>query len=239
MLVDIKIHSAFKDFFPNTCLKADIKNYADITYYLGSMHPKFLRYAKAIEQGECQEGYALMDKNFKLISDQDLFIKIAKKDDVFYLVPAIVGGGGKRSNLLLMAALAFAIPGALSVAGGGNFFAAYGSVGQSIGAGLSGGPVALGNAGTTMAIAQTVGMNVGLALITSYFTSRRDNIKQTDQAIRTNDMFGSLQNTVDSGTPIPLVYGLHRVTGQLISGYLDTVDHGKSDNITVASRFTS
>ena len=41
----------------------------------------------------------------------------------------------------------------------------------------------------------------------------------------------------NSGTPIPLIYGMHRVAGQLISGYLDTVDHGKSDTITVASRF--
>ena len=52
-------------------------------------------------------------------------------------------------------------------------------------------------------------------------------------------MFGSLQNTIDSGVAIPLIYGMHRVTGQLISGYLDTVDHGKEDIITVGSRFTT
>ena len=46
-------------------------------------------------------------------------------------------------------------------------------------------------------------------------------------------------NTINSGTPIPLIYGLHRVAGQLISGYLDTVDHGKDDTITVQSRFST
>ena len=28
-------------------------------------------------------------------------------------------------------------------------------------------------------------------------------------------MFGGLQNTSNSGTPIPLIYGMHRVAGQL------------------------
>jgi predicted phage tail protein len=70
------------------------------------------------------------------------------------------------------------------------------------------------------------------------FTQRQD-IKQTDQNVRSNDMFGGLQNTISSSTPIPLIYGMHRVPGQLISGYLDTVDHGRDDNITVESRFAT
>jgi len=238
LLVDIKIHSAYKHLFPSLCLQADIKKYVDIPLYLGSMHPKFKNYAKAIDHGECHEGYAILDKNLNPIKDQDLYIKNIKADDMFHIVPAIVGGGGKRSNLLLMAALAFAVPGALSVMGGGNFFAAYGSVGQSIGAGLAGGPVALGNA-AAMPYVAPIAMNVGLALVTSYFTSRPNDIKQTDQAIRANDMFGGLQNTIQSGTPIPLIYGMHRITGQLISGYLDTVDHGRDDVITVESRFNT
>ena len=90
-----------------------------------------------------------------------------------------------------------------------------------------------------LSIGQSIGINAGLALVTSLFTERPNDIKQTDQNIRSNDMFGSLQNTIDSGVPIPLIYGMHRVTGQLISGYLDTVDHGKEDIITVASRFTT
>ena len=92
MLVDIKIHSAFTDFFPNLCLKADIKKYMDVPYYLGSIHPRFKNYAKAIDNGDCQEGYAILDKNLKVVCDQDLFIKSAKRDDTFYIVPAIVGG---------------------------------------------------------------------------------------------------------------------------------------------------
>lgn len=204
------------------------------------MHPRFLRYAKAIELGECQEGYALMDKNFKLISDQDLFIKTAKKDDIFYLVPAIVGGGGGRGTkrLLQFAAIAtaayFAAP----------YVAQFFSSGSAVAADplLTTGTAQMSTAtlGSSQigAAATTLAVNAGLAVVTALFTQRPE-IRSSDQSIRTNDMFGSLQNTVDSGTPIPLIYGMHRVPGQLISGYLDTIDHGRSDNITVASRFTS
>lgn len=238
MLVDIKIHSAFTDFFPNLCLKADIKKYMDVPYYLGSIHPRFKNYAKAIDNGDCQEGYAILDKNLKVVCDQDLFIKSAKKDDTFYIVPAIVGGGGKRGNMLLLAALAIAAPGVGSMIGGGTFLGGYGAAGASVASTIG---MAAPTAGTGMAlsIGQSIGINAGLALVTSLFTERPNDIKQTDQNIRSNDMFGSLQNTIDSGVPIPLIYGMHRVTGQLISGYLDTVDHGKEDIITVASRFTT
>ena len=238
MLVDIKIHSAFTDFFPNLCLKADIKKYMDVPYYLGSIHPRFKNYAKAIDNGDCQEGYAILDKNLKVVCDQDLFIKSAKKDDTFYIVPAIVGGGGKRGNMLLLAALAIAAPGVGSMLSGGSFLGGYGAAGASVAStiGMAAPKVVPGMA---LSIGQSIGINAGLALVTSLFTERPNDIKQTDQNIRSNDMFGSLQNTIDSGVPIPLIYGMHRVTGQLISGYLDTVDHGKEDIITVASRFTT
>lgn len=239
MLVSIHIHSAFSKLFPNLTLKADIKNYADITYYLGSMHPRFLRYAKAIEQGECQEGYALMDKNFKLISDQDLFIKTAKKDDVFYLVPAIVGGGGGRGTKRLLQFAAIATAAYFAAPYAAQFFSSSGAVAADPLLTTGTAQMSTSTLGSSLGIsAGTLAVNAGLAVVTALFTQRPD-IRSSDQNIRTNDMFGSLQNTVDSGTPIPLIYGLHRVPGQLISGYLDTVDHGRSDNITVASRFTS
>lgn len=238
MLVDIKIHSAFTDFFPNLCLKADVKKYVDVPYYLGSIHPRFKNYAKAIDNGDCQEGYAILDKNLKIVCDQDLFIKSAKSDDTFYIVPAIVGGGGKRGNMMLMLALAIAAPGVGSMLSGGSFLGGYGALGTSAASvfGMAAPKVVPGMA---LSIGQSIGINAGLALVTSLFTERPNDIKQTDQNIRSNDMFGSLQNTIDSGVAIPLIYGMHRATGQLISGYLDTVDHGKEDIITVGSRFTT
>jgi len=218
LLTKIKIHSAYKDIFSQSEYTADLTRYGDLPFYLGSMHPKFRNYANSIHTGACQEGYSLLDKTLTVVEEEDLYIKKVKPNDVFYVVPAIVGGGGKRTTTLLAVA-------ALGVATGGFGLAAGGAGGAA-----AGGAFGFGSFATTL------GVNIGLALVTSLFT-KREKIKETDQNIRQNDMFGGLQNTVNSGTPIPLIYGMHRAAGQLISGYLDTVDHGKSDTITVASRF--
>ena len=219
MLTKIKIHSAFKNIFSQSEYTADLTRYGDLPFYLGSMHPKFRNYANSIHTGDCQEGYTLLDKTLTVVEEEDLYIKKIKQDDVFYVVPAIVGGGGKRTTTLLAVA-------ALGVATGGF----------GLGLGATTGTAATGGAFSLGGFASTLGVNIGLALVTSLFT-KREKIKETDQNIRQNDMFGGLQNTTNSGTPIPLIYGMHRVAGQLISGSLDTVDHGKSDTITVASRF--
>ena len=50
-------------------------------------------------------------------------------------------------------------------------------------------------------------------------------------------MFGSLKNTTSSGTPIPIHYGLMRVSGQFLSGYIQTNRHGKSDQVNVGAEF--
>ena len=219
MLTTIKIHSAYKNIFSQSEYTADLTRYGDLPFYIGSMHPKFRNYANSIHTGGCQEGYSLLDKTLTVVEEEDLYIKKIKQDDVFYVVPAIVGGGGKRTTTLLAVA-------ALGIATGGF------GLGAAPGAAAAGGSAGIFGGG----FASTLGVNIGLALVTSLFT-KREKIKETDQNIRENDMFGGLQNTVNSGTPIPLIYGMHRVAGQLISGYLDTVDHGKSDTITVASRF--
>ena len=244
MQAKIKIHSIYKHLFNQSEFTADLTKYADIPLYLGSMHPKFKIYVDAIHRGECQEGYALLDKNLKVITDQDLFIKSVKQDDEFYLVPGIVGGGGKRSGKLIqyavIAAAAFiggsAIIGALSTGGTG---AAVGSA--AVGAATATGGTAAAASGVFLGIsASTLAINAGLALVTAMFTKRPElQGGGKDAAIRQNNMFGGLRNTIESGTSVPLIYGMHRMTGQLISGYLDTVDHGKDDEITVQSRFTT
>lgn len=225
MLITIKIHSAYKNVFSQLDYTADLTRYGDLPFYLGSMHPKFRNYANSIHTGECQEGYSLLDSNLNVITDEDLYIKKVKPNDVFYVVPAIVGGGGKRTTTMLAIA-------ALAIGTGGFGLMGAGATGTT--AAAAGGSAGIFGGG----FATTLGVNIGLALVTSLFT-KREKVKEVDQSIRENDMFGGLQNTTNSGTPIPLIYGMHRAAGQLISGYLDTVDHGKSDTITVASRFDS
>ena len=246
MLSKIIVHSAYSKLFTQKVYEVDVVRYADVLVYLTSMHTKFRNYVKSVDNGLIDETYCLLNKDKEIITQDDLFIRRVKEDDCFYVVPNFMGGGGKNGKYLMMAAMiaaAIYTGGASTAAGVGS--SAAGSAGAmasgsgvvphvagEIGAaqlGASG--FSLGSMGTTLAV------NAGLALVTSMFTKKPSDIKRTDQNSRQNNMFGSLKNTIDSGTPIMLNYGLFRVAGHFVSGYLDTTDHDASASITVQEKF--
>lgn len=239
MLTKIKIHSAFTHLFSECEFIADLKTYDDIPRYLGSMHPRFARFVKRIYNDQTQDGYLILNKNLQAITEQELFVRRIKEKEQFYIVPAIYGGGGKSmKTLVTLAAVAAtgyigftALTAATaatttSAAVGSAAVGAAGATGSTAAAAAG-----LGSFGTTLAV------NAGLALVTSLFTQKPESLTSRDQQVRQNNMFGSLQNTIDSGTSIPLIYGQHRVAGQFISGYIDSIDHGKNDDITVLEQF--
>ena len=55
----------------------------------------------------------------------------------------------------------------------------------------------------------------------------------SDQDRNNNDAFDGIINTVDSSNSIPLNYGMLRVGGQIISADVNTVNHGKGEQIKV------
>jgi predicted phage tail protein len=245
LLSKIKIHSSLSHLFSEKKLVADLTHYSDIPRYLGAMHPRFAAYAQKSYLGEIDEGYFILDKKLVPLTNNDFIIKRIKKDDEFYVVPAICGGGGKKtSNLLKIAAIATAafvvgpqIAAAFSGGGGAALGMSPGAMGGAIGAGATSTAAATGGIFGTGITASTLAVNAGLALVTSLFTQSPESIKSTDQAVRANDMFGSLQSTISSGTPIPLIYGMHRTAGHLVSGHIDAVEHGKNDLIRVVDQF--
>ena len=251
MLTKIKIHSAFSHLFSYRELVADLKTYDELPRYLGSMHPRFAQFVKKIYTEETQDGYFLLNKNFKPITEQELYFKRVKEDDSFYVVPAIYGGGGKGTKkLLTYAAIAtaaviaapYVASAASSIFAGGPANLAItggfgpGGAGGGVAAQLAGSSAAAGSAGLGIS-AGTLAVNAGLALVTSLFTQKPEALTSRDQQVRQNNMFGSLQNTIDSGVSIPLIYGQHRVAGQFISGYLESIDHGQNDDVTVLEQF--
>lgn len=255
MLTNITIHSTFSDFFPSRKLQADLSRYEDLPRYLGAMHPKFEQYVKKIYLGEVNEGYMLLDKNLKSITTEDLMMKVIKPEDEFYVVPAIVGGGGKRMGTLLKfaaiaAAAVIAAPYVASMFGGGaavttGSLGFGGATGDLVARGVMGSVASQGAAATSgflgfssfSSFGASLAVNAGLALVTSLFTQAPQSINQTDQAVRQNNMFGSLRNTIDSGVTIPLVYGMHRVAGQFVSGYVDSINHSKEEIVKVSEQF--
>jgi len=201
---------------------ADFTTYYDIIFYLNSMQSKFINYLMRQNENNIEESYVFLDKNLREIQVDELKIRRARDGDIIHIVPAIVGGGGKRGIIAILAAAAFffALPVALaaSSAGAGLGAAAVAGIGSIPGAIAALGPVM-----------SNIVVNIGLALVAALFAPKAQKAEST----RENDAFGSLVNSTNSGTPVALHYGLVRVAGQLISGYISTVNHGRNEEVNV------
>lgn len=226
MLVTIKPHSAFKSFFSEKEYVADLKTYNDVLFYLNGMHKRFINYLRKQKAQGIEESFVFLDKNLKLISPDELRFKHAKDGDVLHIVPAVVGGGGKRGGILAALAIAFFI--FVPMAAGAAAAGAAAPVGAAVAGagGIGGGLAALG--GSMGGFFQNLVVNLGLALLSSLFAT-----KPSEENTRQNDMFGSLTNSTNSGTPVALNYGMVRVAGQMISGYVLSVGHSKTQQLNI------
>lgn len=227
MLVKLHIHSSLAPFFSATELEADLTHYMDIMRYFATMQPRFIEYIRKQDSEGMSEGYVLLNKDLKEIDSNDILMKKIKQDEEIYVVPAVFGGGGKRGGLLAVAALVavffiapqlapalaqVGVPGAqafaTTAAAEGTFAAIKGS-----------------------AFLSSVMQSAGLALLSAIFTKKPEKADENSR----NNMFGALKNTAESGTPIPIHYGLVRTGGQFISGYIQTIQHGKGVDISVST----
>lgn len=57
-------------------------------------------------------------------------------------------------------------------------------------------------------------------------------------ARRNNDVFDGLSTSNRSGIPIFITYGVNRVAGHFISGYITSISHGKEDIVQVGELFS-
>ena len=222
MIISIKPHSSIQKFFRGTDLKVDIAAYSDLLYYINSMHPDFIKYVKQQVENNLQETFSFLDKNLKEINKDDMYMRRPKENDVIYIVPVIVGGGGKRGVGAIIAAAAFIffLPAILASAGVAGV---AGVAGATLGTAAAVGNI--GILGSTLgAVTGTIGLNLALMGVSMLFMPKT----KTAESSRDNDMFGSLVNTTSSGIPIPINYGLVRVAGQLISGYVKTIESDPS-----------
>jgi predicted phage tail protein len=229
LIISIKPHSSIQKFFRGTDLRVDIASYSDLLYYLHSMHPDFITYIKVQTQNGLQEVFSFLDKNLREITKDDMYMRRPKDGDVIYIVPSIVGGGGKRGALALIAAAAFIffLPAILASAG---VMGVAGASGATLGTAAA--VANIGILGSTLgAVTSSVGLSLAMMGITMLFMPKQ----QQAETSRDNDMFGSLVNTTNSGTPIPLNYGLVRVSGQLISGYIKTIESDPSNDKPVSA----
>ena len=221
----------------------DLHTYLDVVPYLYSMHPKFKKYMLDVEQNDFAENVFILDSDYRIIESDEAQMRRIKDDDVLYLVPGITGGGGKRGGLFAAIALVgiAAATGGLGLAAGGvGAGGTAAAVNTSTAAGVasaSGGGGLFSTFSALPGFAKSILGNMALALVSSIFTKKPKRM-ETDTSTRENGMFGSLTNTTQSGTPIPLVYGHFRIAGQFLSGYIESEQHGKNDIVNVGDKFS-
>lgn len=78
---------------------------------------------------------------------------------------------------------------------------------------------------------------VGLSYAISAIMPRPKNNPNSgigDQERIDNNVFEGLKNTIDSGSTVPLNYGMLRVAGQFITSDVDTINHTKEQYIKVS-----
>ena len=249
MLITLKPHSTFKEFFTEKEYKVEVNSYYDLEFYLQGAHPRFKHYISKIKQGESQESFTYVTEDFKVIKRDEYTLKKPKEGSVIYIAPVVTGGGGRRGTLI--AAVGLAVVGGFAMGGGfapggfsfanlkGNFMAQFAG-----GANLGAKQTLLGALGSRIpGMLLSIAGNLALSFIQSLFVSRpkgKDVEVTKDAGSRQeNNMFGSLQNTTQSGTPIALNYGNMRVGGQFLSGYILSQQHAQNDAPSVASIFNA
>lgn len=233
MLVTIKPHSSFSKFFSEKEYIADFKNYNDIFFYLNGMHKRFITYLRQQKAQGIEESFVFLDKNLRIIPPDELQIKHAREGDIIHIVPAVVGGGGKRGGILKILALAAFVFIALPALG------AFGAAGTGA---ATGGTVTAIAPAVTAATAPTLTSKILTSLVTNLALSVLSSIfasNPKEEQTRQSDMFGSLTNSTSSGTPIALNYGLVRVAGQMINGYVLSLGHAKTQNMNIYGEIIS
>jgi predicted phage tail protein len=194
--------------------------------YFATMQPRFIEYIRKQDSEGMNEGYVLLNKELKEINPNDILMRKIKQGEEIHIVPAVFGGGGKRGGLLAVAALvavfiiAPQLAPVLAQAGvpGAQAFATTAAT-EGVFAAVKG-----------SAFLSSVMQSAGLALLSAIFTKKPEKADENSR----NNMFGALKNTAESGTPVPIHYGMVRTGGQFISGYIQTIQHGKGVEISVS-----
>lgn len=201
-----------------------VDSLSDIKDALVVLFPKIRRYIRQISAGTLRENLSLITSDGTILNRQDYYTnKIESKE--LTLVPIIAGSGGKGLGIILGIVLI-----AAAFFSGGGSLALLGSAG---GSGFVGSTSILGGLTTAGGLLK---MGIGLVLsgLMQMLMKPPEMKGPSDTAQRrNNDMFDALENTTDPSTSIPLIYGMPRVAGQMLSGHVETISHGESDTIYV------
>lgn len=166
----------------------------------------------------------------KVLPMEKVFLQ-PKKDAEIVIVPVITGGG--EDALTIGIGIALMVVAIVTLQ---PEIAMAGAVFLSGSAGLT---ATLATYGILLSVGASL-LSMGLGMVVSGVLSAMSPKEQAkarpDSASRRdNDAFEGLDNTTSTQTAIPLIYGHHRIGGQLISGKIRTINHDRSTFISVAN----
>lgn len=225
MLITLNFHPLLQPMTGVASHRFDVNSLSEIKNALSVLFPKIRRYIRQIAAGTLRENLSLITSEGKILTRSEYYLdKITHKE--LTIVPIIAGAGGKGLGILLGIVLigaALAFGGAPAFLGGGGF--------QS-------GSMIFGSAGSMFSLSAGGLLKMGLGLVLSGLMQMlmqppKPSGPSDSGQRRNNDMFDAFENSTDPNTPIPLIYGMPRVGGQLLSGYVETITHGESDVISV------
>lgn len=200
-----------------------VNSLSDIKDALSVLFPKIRKYIRQISAGTLRENLSLVTSQGKILTRENYYInKIENKE--LTLVPIIAGSGrglGIILGIVLIAAALFT--------GGAALFGGQAFVGST---------TIFGSAGSFFSLTAGGLLKMGIGLVLSglmqLLMKPPEMRGPSDTAQRrNNDMFDALDNSTDPSTSIPLIYGMPRVAGQMLSGHVETISHGESDTIHV------
>lgn len=223
MLLTLHFHPVLQ---PMTGVKShtfDISKLSDIKDALSVLFPKIRKYIRQISAGTLRENLSLVTPEGKILTREDYFInRVTAKE--LTLVPVIAGSGrglGIILGIVLIAAALFT--GGASLVGGAGFAAST---------------TVVGTAGSFFSLSAGGLLKMGIGLVLSglmQMLMKPPEMKGPGDSAqrRNNDMFDALDNSTDPSTSIPLIYGMPRCAGQMLSGHVETITHGESETIYV------
>ena len=235
-MITLVIHSNLKPYFKDKReLSINCRDYHSLMSFMINSFPEFNILLKKLKTNFNRD-FFFLDKNKKRVNLADVQAnKKLEKDAVYYLVPSLIGagggGGGFMQIALGVAIMAMAFYLAPVALGGAGAFSTMGATAFQIG---------------TMAVTYTniamFGASMALQGIMS-IVQKPPNRAQPggtiiDDGSKTeNSLFTGLNNTLEVGFPVGMNYGATRIGGQMISGYVKSLSHGKNDIIKVSESF--
>ena len=223
MLLTLHFHPLLQPMTGVKSHKFAVDSLSDIKDALSVLFPKIRKYIRQISAGTLRENLSLITPDGNILNRKDYYTNKVENRELT-LVPVIAGSGrglGIILGIVLIAAALFT--------GGAALFGGTGFVGSTAIGGSAGGFFGLTAGGLLK-------MGIGLVLsgLMQMLMKPPEMKGPSDTAQRrNNDMFDALDNSTDPNTSIPLIYGMPRVAGQMLSGHVETISHGETDKILV------